>query len=210
MNTSEIKSALNEMIASDYNGGYSYIDFCSEVERLFNNSLVTGPVQNPELLDYTRMNIVRMKRWDKHFEVRNGLKEKISSISGGYTWMVLTEGWCGDSAQILPQLNKMAMLNKGIPLVILLRDENPELMDEFLTNGTRSIPRLICLDANGKEVFSWGPRPARAIELMEELKKSADPVNTKEHIHEKLHLWYSKDKGESIQDEFEKLISLMN
>ena len=57
---------------------------------------------------------------------------------------------CGDAAHVLPVLNKFAENDTTITLSILLRDDNEELMDRFLTNGTRSIPKLIILNADGQ------------------------------------------------------------
>ena len=78
------------------------------------------------------------------------------------TWFVLTEGWCKDAAQIVPVLHALAKLNSNIELKVLLRDDNLDLMDQYLTNGKRrSIPRLIAVDPDVmEELSSWGPSAA--------------------------------------------------
>ena len=47
----------------------------------------------------------------------------------------------------------------GLELRIVLRDEHPEVMDRYLTNGSRSIPIVIALDEEFRELGHWGPRP---------------------------------------------------
>jgi glutaredoxin-related protein len=121
--------------------------------------------------------------------------------------MVITENWCGDSAQNLPYLAKISKLNNNIKLRIILRDSHPEIMDSYLTNGTRSIPKLVVFDAEGNERFSWGPRPMEVQKLFSQWK--AEGI-VKPELYEKLHLWYSKDKGKSIEKEILQLIQSLN
>ena len=68
--------------------------------------------------------------------------------------MVISEGWCGDAAQILPVINKMALVSNKIEFRIVLRDENPALMDAFLTNGGKAIPKVIMIDNESGEVIN--------------------------------------------------------
>jgi len=120
-------------------------------------------------------------------------------ISSPTTWLVITEGWCGDAAQNLPFLNKMAELNPNITLKLVLRDEHPELMDEFLTNGGRSIPKVIGLDESLNVLGSWGPKP---IPMQKEfLENKVSQERTGKEFTEYLHLWYAKDKGLTLQNE---------
>lgn len=117
-------------------------------------------------------------------------------------WMVLSEGWCGDSAQILPFVNKMAEVNDHIDMKVIFRDEHPEVMDEFLTNGTsRSIPKIVFLHADTLDVLgSWGPRPKMVHEQY--MTERADPEIGGKKAANNLHVWYARDKGKVIQQEF--------
>jgi hypothetical protein len=76
-------------------------------------------------------------------------------------------------------------------------------MQQFLTNGGRSIPKLICLDADHHVLWHWGPRPASAVKLLEEVK--AEGLDAKE-AKEKLHLWYARNKQVDLQQELYVLI----
>jgi hypothetical protein len=119
--------------------------------------------------------------------------------------MVITESWCGDSAQILPIIAKAASLNPKIIFEIVLRDSNLEIMDCYLTNGTRSIPKLVVFDEMGNELLQWGPRPKVAQAILSNLKKEgiAPPL-----LYDKLHLWYGRDRGKEIEREIIELLKV--
>ena len=96
-------------------------------------------------------------------------------------------------------LAAVAKLNPLVDLQLLLRDENPDLMDLYLTNGGKSIPKLIAVDGAFNEIFNWGPRPAGAQHMMEEYKKN--PVKSYKEFGEDIHKWYAADKTLSVQKE---------
>ena len=130
--------------------------------------------------------------------------KEISLIKEEQTWLVITEGWCGDAAQNLPVINKLAEINTNIKLKLVLRDENLELMDLFLTNGGRSIPKLIALNKQNEVLFTWGPRPKVATKMVADYKEkhgSLDP-----QFKQDLQVWYNKDKGKSVQSDFIELL----
>ncbi|HRH60623.1 MAG TPA: thioredoxin family protein, partial [Chitinophagaceae bacterium] len=132
------------------------------------------------------------------------LSALVQNIAAPQTWLVLTEGWCGDAAQIIPVLHKLAALNSNIALKFLLRDENLELMDMYLTKGiSRSIPKLIVLDENNDELFNFGPRPGALQEIFYHLKANAVPNAV---IKEEIHKWYAKDKTITTQLEILELL----
>src|SRR5699024_10431507 len=115
------------------------------------------------------------------------------------------EGWCGDAAQCLPAIYKMAQESENIGLKLILRDEHLEIMDQYLTNGGRSIPKLICLDAESlEEKGTCEPRPASIQKKAMAWKD--DPESSNEARGEILHRRYAKNKAEELQSEFEKLI----
>jgi hypothetical protein len=155
--------------------------------------------EEKEYIEYKKLNLQRSSRIERTYTVSEELEQLIRNIKDKQIWMVLTEGWCGDSAQILPHIVKMAELNPNIDLRILLRDSNPDIMDLYLTNGTRSIPRLIAFDLEGNELFNYGPRP-KALQTLITQWKSEGIV--KPELYEKLHLWYARNKGKEIEAEF--------
>lgn len=168
----------------------------------------TGNDQSEEMIHYADLNIHRMKRLDKTTVLLSTWAKLFNQINGKLKWVVLTEGWCGDAAQIVPVLNKIAEASNGkIEVELLLRDENLELMDKYLTNGGRAIPKLICLNESGKEIWNWGPRPNNAQAFINELKANGEDMNK---IKTDLHLWYSQNKTIDTQTEILKMFTSSN
>lgn len=185
--------------------GMSYQTYRDLVGNLAKNRQTTGEEQLESLINYTELNDRRMKRWDRTLKIPVDLQERIAKIDTKITFLVLSESWCGDAAPSLPVMNKIAELNPNIEFKIVLRDENLELMDEFLTNGSRSIPKLIVFNKEAQEVVGeWGPRPSIATQMVEEYKK--EHGNLDSQFKQDLQLWYNKDKG---QDILEDLIELL-
>ncbi len=185
----------------------SYTAYRTLVDELLAGGKVTGPQQSESLTNYARLNVQRMQRIDKTVKILPEVREIIQSIQSPQTWLVLTESWCGDASQILPVLNAMAALNPAIGLKLLLRDENLELMDQYLTNGaSRSIPRLIVVHSNTlEEIFNWGPRPAELQASFDAMRREGLPGNI---ITEKIHSWYAKDKTVTTQTEIAEMLSV--
>ncbi len=161
---------------------------------------------NPEVAhaQYLPINLKRMQRLEKTVKLNNEILDAIQCIDTPINWLVLSEFWCGDAAQSMPLLNKVAEASEGkIKLRILFRDQNTELMANHLTNGGSSIPKLIQLDSNYAIIGEWGPRPQVAQELVKMLK--SDPI-TAPNYAEQLHRWYAQDKTINIQSELTELI----
>jgi hypothetical protein len=185
------------------NSAMDYPGYRKLVDDLLLEGKVTGPQQSESLAHYTKLNVQRMQRIDKTVQLLPEVSETLRAISKPQTWLVITEGWCGDAAQILPVLNAMTNANPLIQLRLLLRDENPELIDQYLTDGTsRSIPKLVVLDAETlEEKFNWGPRPAPLQELYKKMRTEGMDYAA---IAQELHGWYAKDKTVHTQKEILK------
>ncbi|MFQ5708715.1 MAG: thioredoxin family protein [bacterium] len=153
---------------------------------------------------YIELNFQRSSRIQRTYRVPQDLRAQIAAIATPQLWMVLTEPWCGDSAQCLPYIAKFAACNSAIDLRILPRDQNLDIMDQYLTNGSRGIPKLVAFDRAGQELFQWGPRPVEAAELFAKEKEAG---LIKEEIMEKLHLWYGRNRGKAIEKEFLEIFS---
>jgi hypothetical protein len=167
----------------------------------------SGPNQSEAYVYYTKLNVQRMKRLNKTIEVPAKVIELLKEKAANWTWVILTEPWCGDAAQCVPVIEKLALSAGNIQTLYLLRDEHPEVMDAYLTNGGRSIPKLICLDKTGKELFTWGPRPAVIQEVMNRLK--AEDISEIATIVEQIQKAYNEDKQAGIYNEFECLLKEM-
>jgi len=183
---------------------YSYPDYILLMELVVMERRTTGPKQSEELNEYTKLNLHRMQRLNKTVVLSERLKIAVKQIQAPQRWYVLTEAWCGDAAQNIPILAAMAKLNPLIDLQLLLRDENPDLMDMYLTKGGRSIPKLIAVDSEYNEIFTWGPRPEGAQHLLEIYKEN--PVKPYKEFSEDIQRWYVKDKTQSIQKELLTLL----
>ncbi len=199
------KHHMKIAIAQGLQRGHSYLKYRSMVSALLQNKQVSGHLQSEELLHYTALNEARMNRLDKKMVIAEETIRKLLSLSKHYKWLVLSEGWCGDAAQILPILNKMALITPKIELKIIFRDENDELMSQYLTNGARSIPKLIVIEADSnKELAHWGPRPKPAAELITSYKSQYGAID--ETAKTELQLWYLHDKGLTTQTEIADLM----
>lgn len=184
----------------------TYREYRDLIDRLLAENKTTGHNHSEAYLDYTRMNVQRMNRLDKTAKVSPLLKEMVEAIQEDQIWLVITEAWCGDAAQNIPYLVKLAEHNPRIQVKFILRDEHPDVMDEYLTQGARSIPKLIGMTADlGCELFTWGPRPARAHELVLEYKRDSKGMSYKE-FSETLHLWYARNKNQELEAELLPLI----
>ncbi|ATL48559.1 thioredoxin family protein [Chitinophaga caeni] len=159
--------------------------------------------------EYTKLNEQRMHRLDKTVHLISGLEEKLKNLDEQYTWVVITEPWCGDASQSVPVIQKAAEVNPNITIQYVMRDTHKDLMNEFLTNGSRSIPKLICYDtSNGKLKWHWGPRPAECQRLFLDMAKD-DSIPFEEKA-ERLHKWYAQDKTMSLQNELLELVSTLS
>jgi len=182
---------------------FTYFQYLSLIDRLLAEDKTTGPDQSKNRVGFGRLNRARMKRLEKTLVLEEGVRSKIAALKVDWVWLVITEGWCGDAAQNIPVIEKIASANPGIETRYILRDNNPDLMEQFLTNGARSIPKLIAVDRrSGVVLGTWGSRP-RAAQILHDEQKAAGV--DKPLIAENIQRWYLADKGMSLQHEFADL-----
>ncbi|WP_010253143.1 thioredoxin family protein [Myroides injenensis] len=181
------------------NKSFRYDDFRAFVtEALEKDSSILGLDEG--YLKYAELNEARLHRLDKTLKVDETFATALKDLNKEYIWIVISESWCGDAAQSVPMLNKLASVGDKIEMLIVLRDQNLELMDQFLTNGGRAIPKLIIVEkATNKIVGDWGPRPKGARELVESYKAENGKFDETGAIE--LQKWYAKNKGFEVQQE---------
>jgi hypothetical protein len=201
---------MNTIIAKALFNSHSYFEYKKIISDLLLESKSTGPLQSEELTLYSSLNTTRMNRLDKTITISNENISVLKDLKKDYLWIVISEGWCGDAAQLLPIFDKMAAeSNKNIEMKIVLRDENEALMNLFLTNKSKSIPKLIIIDkANGLFLDHWGPRPKVASDLIKEYKEKVGVVD--ENAKTELQLWYLHDKGTSTQNEITAIMKALD
>ncbi len=193
-----------ELIEKIKNEGISFVQFNDQTDNHLieiDESLLTEI--GKKRLGFTQLNQRRTSRILKTYKLSDKIKKVVSKITEPQIWMILTEDWCGDSAQNLPYLYKISQINNNINLKLFYRDDNLEIMDRYLTNGGRAIPKLVVFDKDGNELFQWGPRPEKARILIQQWKAEGD---TTDQFNEKLHLWYGRNKGKAFEEEFIGLI----
>lgn len=186
---------------------YSFETYKTFVADLVAQGKTSGPEQREDLIHYTELNAKRMKRIEKTTVLSEELKASLTRIKKSFTWILISEAWCGDAAQIVPVIGKIADQNSHIDLKIILRDEHLSIMDQYLTNGGRSIPKLICLDQDFQEVFVWGPRPKSIQQVVMDTK--AEGITDHAILVERLQNAYNLDHTTSIQHEINALIDLI-
>lgn len=189
--------------------GMDYAAYRARVDQVVAAGATTGPEQSDKRIDATKLNQARMRRLDKTVRLSDQLLAALHRTPP-QTWIVISEAWCGDAAQNLPALAAMANEAPHITLRILLRDEHLDLMDRYLTGGSRSIPKLIAVDALGQELFTWGPRPAEPHRMVI-ANKALPPAEQLpyEQLTETVHRWYNADHTAALQQEIlEKLAAL--
>ncbi len=196
---------MKEIIENSLKKAMNYQEYRSHLQKLVSEFNAKESADN--LMHYNRLNDMRMKRLDKKIELNETARQEVAQIDKDFTWLVLSESWCGDAAQSLPVLNKFAELNKNIRLKIVSRDENDLLMQQFLTDGSRSIPKLIVLDKNNEVIEHWGPRSKKAKALLDEYKEKNGKIDGK--IKEDLQVWYNNDRGQSIENEMVEILKKM-
>jgi len=196
---------MKEIIEESLQKAISYQEYRDLVANLVAEGKSTGKEQSESLLNYSLLNDKRMKRLDKTIKLSEETAAKVKRFSEEQTWLVLTESWCGDAAQTMPVINKIASENSNINLKVVLRDENEALMNEFLTNGGKSIPKLIALNSKNEVVNSWGPRPTFATKMVADYKEKHGSLDAS--FKQNLQVWYNKDKGQNTQED---LLTLIN
>ena len=191
----------------------TYEQYVSLSTTLFAQGRTTSdaPEYNtPEILGYAKLNLQRMSRLDKLTVINDDLKAAMEQITEPWVWVVLTESWCGDAAQSVPVLHRMAELSPRVTLHFLLRDQHPVVMDAYRTNGGKSIPKLICLRESDlikpafNELGTWGPRPDPLQQRMNDWRNEGLLFP---EILERVQRWYNDDRSQSIQRELLTLVA---
>jgi len=194
----------NTLIQSSLKKGISYSAYRALIKYLLTQEKSTGLEQSGDLLNYSILNDKRMDRLDKTLKISEEISNAINNLKDNFTFLVIAEGWCGDAAQIVPILNKISEISTNIDLKIVLRDENETLMNLYLTNGGKSIPKILIVDTQNKVVNSWGPRPSIATKMVIDYKEKKGSLDA--DFKKNLQIWYNKDKGTNTQEDLLKLL----
>ncbi len=180
------------------------IAYEKQFEDILNGDNTNPPYDNVDYINYVKLNQQRIRRWDKSGKLIPEFEKTLNKIVHIQHWLLITEPWCGDAAHTHAFIKKAALTNSNIFLQIQNRDTKNSEIDKYLTNGGKSIPKLIVRDKNHKDLFIWGPRPKEAQEIALRQKEEKSMSFEKKKIE--LQSWYNKDKGMSIQNELNALL----
>lgn len=194
---------MKEQLVYSLENSLSYKQYMDLMEELVLSKSTTGDVDQSRV-EFTALNFKRSQRLNKKFRLPEPETSFFTELRIQQTWLVITESWCGDAAQTVPVLNKLAETSDNIDLRVIMRDEHPALMDHFLTNGTRSIPKLIILNSDLDVIATWGPRTAAATKLVNDYKEKFGKIDAA--FKNQLQMWYNKDKGASIINELTEIV----
>lgn len=178
-------------------------DYYAHFQRIIDKEYIEKPYDDDYYLSYTEGNLKRIQSSVNKIDLQKKLYNELNKDGfAGATWVLITEPWCGDASFFQGIIEAISLVG-NIDLKISLRDSEPKLIDNYLTNGGKSIPILVALNAKMEEAFVWGPRPKALQELMLPL------VANKASLDEKIklaHHWYRKNGSEHIQEEIYHLI----
>lgn len=177
-------------------------EYISRIEAVNNGTNRNAPYDQIAYQEYVKLNQSRVNRWLKKNIISEKTKQAMASLSSPQKWILITEPWCGDAAHISPVIYKISELSNFVDLEIQLRDTDSEI-DNYLTNGGKSIPILIARDENGKDSFKWGSRPQGCQDMVVEMK-SMDLSSQDKNM--RIQNWYNTDKGQAIQEEIIELM----
>ncbi|MGV3540936.1 MAG: thioredoxin family protein [Rufibacter sp.] len=181
----------------------SFSDYMELVRQAVAQGKTTGLDQSAFLAQLTK-NCLNIMERTYQTPLLPQLVELAQRVETPQLWLVLTEGWCGDAAIHLPVLAALAEQSPNIALRTILRTEQPEVMDAYLTNGGKSIPKLIALHADTLEPLgTWGPRPQVLQEYILALKQQELPLP---QFIEKSLQHSEEDNGQSLQQELLQLL----
>lgn len=183
----------------------NWYEYLSSFEDILNRKLTKKPYDNEAYIEYVKLNKSRMNRWLRTGLLKGSTQQTIEKIREVQNWYIITEPWCGDAAHSVPFIYLLSELNQNIKLTLILRDSEPEWIERYLTNGSRSIPKLIVRNNYDEDLFTWGPRPKECQLLISELKKQQI---SDEEIKKCAQEWYNKNKGISLQEEIRNKIEL--
>ncbi len=174
-------------------------DYLAETE-----SRIENPVEGDDHQEYYELGLQRMNRALKTFKVNNDQLELLKAKNFNGKILIISEPWCGDASATVPTVNEF-FTAANVDTKIFLKDSDHSLIEQFLTNGTQSIPKVLILNEDSSVRNVWGPRPKYGLELLKKFKDNPE-VYTREEFHNDLQVYYAKNKGVDAIGEILELI----
>jgi len=205
INKNSKQQSMTTLLKNTCHNAMSYEAYQALMRDLIQHKKTTGTDTSEQKVALTKLNASRLKRLDKTLSIPETVAEHFRNVAAPQTWLLIAESWCADAVQTIPVLHKITTSTSKLTLKIVLRDESNELMSHYLTNGTKSIPKLLILDEHYKVIDTWGPRSQNATQLVVNYKKEHGVID--DTFKKNLQLWYNDDLGKSIVDEMVGLTS---
>ena len=191
---------MKTIIQEALKNGISFEEYRNLFEQLVADGKTTGSNQSEGYISYTKLNWTRWTRTEKNAVITRDTFESLQDINENITLLIITEAWCGDASQSLPVMAKLVEEAPNVSAKLVFRDENEGLMNQFLTNGGKSIPKVIVLNDEQEVLATWGPRPKELQDLVVAFKKE-QPESTGMDVSALTQKWYTKNNGIAIQEE---------
>jgi hypothetical protein len=198
------RNSMNEIEKKYLDKALSYDEYLMLTKELVGEKKTSGDEQSEEKIQFTALNLQRMSRLNKTAIITDDLKLSLAKIIKPITILVITEAWCGDAAQQLPWLAKIAEINTLVSLKIVLRDENHDLMNQYLTNGNKSIPVTLFVNGHNNEIAKLSIRPTLLMRLFKQW--TAEGLSKEEKMMN-VHNWYTKNKGINFQADIASVLT---
>lgn len=201
---------MNKAVVEKYiSESISWEDYFQLTEKIVAKEISAPIYEDEKMWQYTQANLLRMQNVLKNITINSKLYNELTAVKQSYYWVLITEPWCGDASQIVPAIHTLANCTDKINLRIVLRDSADDLMNLYLTNGGKAIPKLICVNEKmEEELFVWGPRPVALQEIVTANKDRTD-ISFGEKVR-MIHAWYEADISQTLQKEFIDLIKILN
>ena len=182
-----------------WDNAVSYTEYLRDAGERLGNPKDT---QEADYAEYYRLGIQRMNRmWEKYLP-NSAQVETLAKKKFNGKILIISESWCGDASQVIPVVVKFF---EQFEVKISYRDQEPSLIENYLTNGGKSIPIVIFLDEDFNEIAHWGPRPKHGMELLRKFKENPETY-PREEFYNDLQVYYAKNRGKDAVQEILELI----
>lgn len=159
--------------------------------------------QETDYKHYYELGLQRIDRTLKKYTADEEQLKELASKNFDGKILIISEVWCGDASATVPALVKFFEGKNEVR--IFLRDSDKSMINQFLTNGTESIPKVIILNSDFSVKNSWGPRPEYGRQLLAKFKTDPDTY-TRDQFYNDLQLYYAKNRGKDAVQEILELL----
>jgi hypothetical protein len=189
-----------EKIQKSYPSFDAYIQ-AEFVEKIYAFKANQANLNEEELqhLIYLQNNYLSIQNSLNSYSPSDSIKQQTNKQKTTLNVYIIMENWCGSSAGNVPYIVKLLSENPLIKITIVLRDTNIEFMDEYLTNGKRSIPKVIGFDDDGNEKFVWGSASKMQAEFAATVQ--ARNIDFQDFVKE-IQAWFVENNAKAIESDF--------